>query len=263
MKQIDRTTLINASFVLAGAACILVFGNLLPIRGYRFVASIATPLLCFWVGMLIRYKVGEPKRWVVAIATILMIASYGYSFYALSHFTSVSVFYQWWGIMLLGFILPWDYLYQYRDREGGKSGILLLFSVLVCCVLKLVNDRMTDIALPSPVADLGAMLAYVTLFALPFATIIPVYFAAEFSLSKAGQWLGGQKWFRLVTVIAAACSFLQIIVNLMFVPGWDVQMWQLTRLFVQPFMIYLIIVICRIIRQLRKKEMTWKEVFCI
>ncbi len=263
MKLIGRTTLINASFVLAGAACILACGNLIPIRGYRFVASIATPLLCFWGGMLIRCKVGEPKWWVVAMAAMLMIASYGYSFYALSNFSSVNIFYQWWGIMLLGFILPWDYLYQHRDQEGIKSGIILLISALAFSTLDLVNERMTDVALPAPVDDLGTLLSSVTLYVLPFAAIIPVYFAAEFSFSKAGQWLVEKKWFRWIIGIAAAYTFLKIIVDLVFVPVWDVQMWQLTQLFVQPFTIYLIIVICRIVRKLKKKEITWKEVFCI
>lgn len=255
---------------MAGGACLLLIAGQnfnpygpLPIKGFQFIANLAMPMLCFWVGMLIRHKVGKPKQWVIAIAGALMVASYCYSIYALSHFSSVNIFYQWWGIMLLGFILPWEYLYQHRDQEGIKSGIILLISALAFSTLDLVNERMTVVTLPAPVDDLGTLLSSVTLYVLPFAAIIPVYFAAEFSFSKAGQWLGEKKWFRWIIGIAAAYTFLKIIVDLVFVPVWDVQMWQLTLLFVQPFTIYLIIVICRIVCKLRKKEITWKEVFCI
>lgn len=271
MEQINKQTIKNASFVLAGGACLLMIAGhffhspygLLPIKGFQFVASLAIPTLCFWVGMLIRYKVGKPKWWVIAIASALMVAAYGYSFYALSHLTWINIFYQWWGLMLLGFILPWDYLYEHRDPEGVKAGILLLISALAFGALDLVHERMTMVTLPSPVDDLGALLSAVTLYVVPFATILPVYFAAEFSFSKAGQWLGEKKWFRWLIGIAAAYTFLMTITGMMADPSWDVQMWQLTWLLVQPFTVYLIVVICRIIRKLGKKEMTWKEVFAI
>ena len=270
MKQINKQTFKSASFVMAGGACLIgLIGHYLRIdgplhvRGIQFLTSLVIPALCFWVGMLIRYKVGKPKCWVVAIAAALMVASYCYSFYALSHFTWENIFYQWLGLILLGFLLPWDYLYQHRDPDGIKSGILLMISALVFGALELVNGRMMTVDMPSPVDDLGALLSSVSLFILPLATIVPVYFAAEFSLSKAGQWLGEKKWYRWVIGIAAVYSFLMTITGMMFFPRWDVQMWLLTRLLVLPFSIYLIIVISRIIRKMGKKELTWKEVFAI
>lgn len=270
MERIEKQTFKNASFVMAGGACLIgLIGHYLRIdgplhvRGIQFVTSLVIPTLCFWVGMLIRYKVGKPRWWVLAIAAALMVAAYCYSFYALSHFTWVNIFYQWWGLVLLGFTLPWDYLYQHRDSDGVKSGILLLISALVFGALKLVNGRMMTVDMPSPVDDLGALLSSVSLYILPLATIIPVYFAAEFSFSKVSQWLGEKKWYRWIIGIAAVCSFLMTIAGMMFFPRWDVQMAQLTQLFVQPFSIYLIIVFCRIIRKFGKKEMTWKEVFAI
>ena len=169
MGHIEKNTFKNASFVMAGGAALLMiagrlFTGILPIRGFQFVAGLAIPTLCFWVGMLIRYKVGKPKWWVLAIAAALMVAAYCYSFYALSHFTWVNIFYQWWGLVLLGFTLPWDYLYQHRDSDGVKSGILLLISALVFGALKLVNGRMMTVDMPSPVDDLGALLSSVSLY---------------------------------------------------------------------------------------------------
>ena len=266
MELINKQTFKNASFVMAGGACLIgLFGHYLRIdgplhvRGIQFITSLVIPTLCFWVGMLIRYKVGKPKRWVLAIAAVLMVAAYCYSFYVHTIPVWLNIHYQWWGLLLLGFILPWDYLYQHRDPDGIKSGILLLISALAYSVLDLVNERMEIVSMPAPVNDLGFLLASVTTIVLPLMALLPVYFAAEFSFSKAGQWLGSRKWYQVICWIAATIFFVSILLDLPHMRG-NMLVWHLTQLIVQPVTVYLIIVVCRIIR---KKEKTWKEVFVI
>lgn len=257
----------NASFVVAGGACLLMIAGhffyspdgLLPIKGFRFVAALAIPMLCFWAGMLIRWKVGKLRWWVLAIAAALMFATYVYSFCIQDW---LNVRFQWWGLILLGFILPWDYLYERRDPDGVKSFIVLLISALAFSTINLVNSRMMAVTMPSPVDDLGSVLKSVTKYTLPFVAVLPAYFAVEFSFSKAGQWLGSKIWFRIICWIAAATVFINIISNLSSIGG-DILVWRLTQLAVQPVTVYLFVVICRIICNLRKKEMTWKEVLNI
>lgn len=268
MERIKKQTIKSASFVLAGGACLLALlvqifsqDGIVTIRGIRLLNGLVTPALCFWLGMLIRWKVGKPKSWILYIAGVLMCVSYYYGSYAITR-NGISIFYHWWGLILLGFILPWDYLYDRRDPEGIKSGIVLLLSALVFCTIDLVNERMRIVAMPTPLDDLGALLATATLNVLPFVTILVVYFAAEFSFSKAGQWLGSRKWFRIICWIAAAILFIHIAISL---PGMhrDILAWRLTQFAVLPITVYLIIVICRIVCKLRKKGMTWKGVFSI
>jgi len=269
MEQLDKHTIKSASFVLAGGACLLAIlvqlfsqDGIVTIRGIRLLNGLVTPVMCFWLGMLIRWKVRKPNSWILGIAGALMFLSYFYGSYAIANYSWIDIFYQWWGLILLGFILPWDYLYDRRDPEGIKSGIVLLLSALVFCTIDLVNERMRIVAMPTPLDDLGALLATVTLNVLPFVTILVVYFAAEFSFSKAGQWLGSRKWFRIICWIAAAILFIHIAISL---PGMhrDILAWRLTQYAVLPITVYLIIVICRIIRKLSKKDKTWKEVFAI
>ena len=249
----------NVSFVVAGGACLLMIASLLPIRGFHFISALAIPVLCFWVGMLIRFKVGRPKWWVLASAAALMVATYVCGFCSQDW---LNVQFQWWGLILLGFILPWNYLYERRDPDGIKSFIVLLISALAFSTINLVNSRMMAVTMPSPVDDLGSVLKSVTKYALPFVAVLPAYFAVEFSFSKAGQWLGSKVWFRIICWIAAAVVFVNVVSSL-FGLGGDVLVWRLTQLIVQPITVYLLVVICRIIGKLSKKEMTWKEIYAI
>ena len=265
MEQIDKLTFKNASFVMAGGVCLmgligyfLHIGGTLYVRGIQFVTSLVIPTLCFWVGMLIRFIISKSRKLVLCILGALMCVSYGYGICAMSHLGWIAIVYQWWGLILLGFILPWEYLYQHRDLDGIKSGIILLISALAYCAVDLVNERMRIVPIPSSVSDLGELLFSVTKIVLPFVTILTVYFAAEFSFSRAGQWLGSKKWFQVICWIAAVLLFAILILQF---NRWNrlSMMWQITRILVQPVTVYLVFVIVRIIRKSGK----WKEVFTI
>lgn len=271
MGEIGKQTFKNASFVMAGGACLVgLIGHFLyhdgplHVRGIQFLTSLVIPTLCFWVGMLIRYKVGKPKWWALAIAGVAMLASLYFSRHTVNilHWMEIRLF--WYFIALVGFLMPWNYLYERRDKNGYISTVLLVITVFTYAAIELCWQRMgTSIMLPKH-EDIATLLLVVTTNILPIAAIPPLFFAAMFSQSDAGQWLGEKKWFRWVVGIAAAVSFLGILPDLRF--DFTLDPLFLTRwvqLFVQPVTIYLIIVICRIIRKLSKKEMTWKEVFAI
>lgn len=263
----DKNNVTNASFVLAGGACLLMIAGQvfsphegLHIRGFYLLNRIVVPLLSLWVGMLIRFCAGKPKWWGIIIVSIAMIASYIVCLFVPSTPYWLSERFQWYGILLLGILLPWEYLWENRDKSGIKSIVLFLLSTLAFCALDLVHDRMEVIKLPAPYEDLGTLLCSVSKLIAPIVLLLPVFFAAEFSLSDPGQWLGRQKWFKWITVIAAIIFFIASLFNIFGTWG-GLFMRCLMMLAVQPFTIYLIIVICRILRKLRKKDMTWKEVF--
>lgn len=270
MERPDKQFFKNASFVLAGIAFLLMIAahfcnspyGALPIKGFRYVAGWAIPLLCLWVGMLLRFKVRKPKWWILTIAAVAMVVCYFFSFRARMIPDWLSIRYQWWGLILLGFLLPWDYMFEHRDKDGIKSFVLLLISALAYSTLDFIYDRMTIVALPAPTEDLGALIGSVTGYMLPFVTLLPLYFATEFSFSKAGQWIGSQKWVRWIVGIVSVVFFVSFLVDCtrLHRPFF---MWHLTQLLMQPFTIFLIVIICRILRKLQNKEITWKEVFDI
>lgn len=269
MEQPDKQTIKNASFVLAGGACLLIFaGQLfspegpLPIPGFHLLVDLAIPLLCLWTGMLIRFRTGKPKWWLLTIVALAMIALYYCSFREVQFLKWLYVRFQWYGLICLGFLLPWEYLYEIRDKDGIKSFVLCVISSLAYCALNLVNQRMTVVTLPAPYEDLGVLLKTVSQFITPLALLPPIYFASLFAFSAPGLWLGEKKWFRWIAGVGAIIVFLAMVFNLQLT--WlSVLLWQLPMLLVQPVTIYLIVVIYRIIRKLGKKELTWKEVFAI
>ena len=269
MERFDKQTIKNSSFVLAGGACLLMIANQLfapngdyPIKGFFILAALAIPMLCLWAGSLIRFRIGKPKWWLSGIVALAIIVLHYCSFKESQSLHWLHIRFQWYGTICLGFLLPWEYLYRTRDREGIKSIILCIITTLTFCVIDLVNQRMTVIKLPAPYDDLDVMLNTITQFIMPLATFVPIYFAAMFSYSDAGQWLGRTKWFRWVAGIAAVIVFLALIFNLQIF--WTpVFLWQIPQVLVQPFTIYLVIVICRILRKQGRKVNTWKEVFSI
>ena len=159
--------------------------------------------------------------------------------------------------------MPWDYLYERRDKDGYISAALLVITVFTYAAIELCWQRMgTSIMLPKH-EDIATLLLVVTTNILPIAAIPPVFFAAMFSFSNAGQWLGEKKWFRWIVGVATVVVFMMQLSRPLFpiFSQWTAPNWIIVL--VQPVTIYLIIVICRIIRKLGKKEMTWKEVFAI
>ena len=269
MEQINKQTFKNASFVMAGGACLIgLIGHYLRIdgplhvRGIQFVTSLVIPTLCFWVGMLIRYKVGKPKWWVLAIAGVAMLASLFFSRHDVNIFHWMRIRLFWYFIALLGFLMPWNYICERRDKDGYVSAILLVITVFTYGAIELCWQRMgTSIMLPT-YEDIATLLLVVMTNILPIAAIPPVFFAAMFSFSDAGQWLGSKKWFQwIVGIVAVICFLMQlerplIPFSMVRLPNWIIVL-------VQPVTIYLIIVLCRIIRKLNKKGMSWKEIFSL
>ena len=212
--------------------------------------------------MLIRFRTGKPKWWQLTIVAVVMAALFYCSFREVQFLKWLYVRFQWYGLICLGFLLPWEYLYEFRDKDGIKSFVLCVISSLAYCALNLVNQRMTVVTLPAPYEDLGVLLKVVSQYITPLALLPSIYFASLFAFSTPGQWLGEKKWFRWIAGGVAVIVFLAFVFNLQLT--WlSVLLWQLPMLLVQPVTIYLIVVIYRIIRKLGKKELTWKEVFAI
>ena len=268
----DKNTFKNASFVLAGGACLLMIAGhffhspdgALPIKGFRFVAALAIPTLCFWVGMLLRHLCGKVKWWALAVAAVLAGVSFYLSRHTVNNLGWSEIRFLWYFLMLAGFLLPQDYLYDRRDKEGIKSFVLLVITALFYGSFELYWGRVYPFCMKPQFEDMAVLLMVVTTNMIPLAALLPVFFAAEFSLSNPAQWLGGQKWFRWIVGIAAFICFCGSLSGVFaHSPLFFFSLNRKIQFFVQPFTIYLIIVICRIIRKLWKKEMTWKEVFAI
>lgn len=214
MKQID-TSLKKASVALAGGAClVLVLGRLFssyagiaPVPGLWLVTQLAIPMLCLWCGMLVHFRIGQPKPWLPVLVGLLAAGALagrmvgtGFSYilrellFLLFHF-------------LLGVLLPWDHIRENGDRVGGKSALLCLLTAFVYAALRLVQQRLDGGVMKPENADMEELFKNVLRIAQPLASVLPLLFASEFAFSKAGQWLGSRKWFFWLSAPAAVFCF--------------------------------------------------------
>ena len=275
MKSIDPS-LRNASVLLAGGACLVpVLARFfspygwLPVRGAWLASMLVIPLLCFWCGMLLHYRVGGKARvWLQAAAGLAA----AYMFYlsrhtvnapSLSEMASTYLF-----AFFLGIALPWDHLRENGDHVGAKSAVLCVLTALSYTALYVVWQRL-DCKMQPRFADMEQFLLVLTTNMLPLAMVPPLLFATEFSFSKAGQWLGSRKWFMWLAVPAALYCFL----GAWFHRPWGIALdlsWETARLIqllVQPITVYLMIVIGRLVVKLCKGAKqdcpSWKDIFTI
>ena len=273
MKSIDPS-IRNASVLLAGVACLVpvlarIFSpyGWLPIRGAWLASMLVIPLLCFWCGMLLHYRVGGKARvWLQAAAGLVA----AYMFYlsrhtvnapSMSEIASTYLF-----AFFLGIALPWAHLRENGDHIGVKSAVLCVLTALTYTAIYVVWQRL-DCKMQPRFADMEQFLLVLTTNMLPLAMVPPLLFATEFSLSKAGQWLGSRKWFLWLAVPAALYCFL----GAWFQRPWGIALdlsWEtarLIRLLVQPITVYLMIVIWRVAAKLfnglRQDYPSWKDVF--
>ena len=273
MKPLDPS-LRNASVLLAGGACLVpvlarIFSpyGWLPVRGAWLASMLVIPLLCFWCGLLLHYRVGG-KAWVWLQAVAGLVAAF--MFYlsrhtvnapSLSEMASTYLF-----AFFLGIALPWDHLRENGDHVGAKSAVLCVLTALSYTALYVVWQRL-DCKMQPRFADMEQFLLVLTTNMLPLAMVPPLLFATEFSFSKAGQWLGSRKWFMWLAVPAALYCFL----GAWFHRPWGIALdlsWEtarLIRLLVQPITVYLMIVIGRVAAKLFKGSRqdcpSWKDVF--
>ena len=267
MKQIielvnDRSRTVNASFTLAGAACLLYiacglfcpedYGGYLHIKGFWYLSNLIAPMLCFWVGMLLRWKFEQPKEWLVAAIAIAAAVEYGiYVWLQISNPLSLNANHLRIAVLLTGFVLPWKDLSRTADPDGWKSLVLCLLSTLVFCVVNYASALTNQ-------AGYAAQMKIAVDVAWPVALLLPIWFAAEFALSKAGQWLGSQKWYRWMSGFAAVWYFIGATVSVVdsfSLPGpWDYILWPWIIFLVQPVTVYLLHLLADVIRDRREKH---------
>ena len=268
----NDSSLRNASVVLAGCACLVpilarVFYpySWLPVRGAWLASMLVIPLLCLWCGMLLHYRVGGKARiWMQVLCGLIA----AYMFYLSRHTVNapgidgLAAYYLF--AFFLGAALPWDHLRENGDHLGVKSAVLCGLTTVIYTALYVIWMRLSigEVMIPE-CDDMRQFLIVLMTNMLPLAMVPSLLFASEFAFSRAGQWLGGQKWFHWLAIPAALYCFIGAWFRR---PSWialDIS-WDsalLIRILVQPVTVYLMVVICRILRGLALHRIEWKNVF--
>ena len=236
----------NATFVLAGAACLLFIISLLhsdgfiPIKGIWTLFPLALPLLGFWYGMFFRQISSNPKWWVRIIVTLAAA-------FLLVKLATDQVFYEYTNALrtllfvMLGFVVPIET--GDNGESSLKTGALVLLSVLAYTISEFSFDRINVAHMAEGYQDTKEMMSNVLKFGIWAPTFLAVWFSAKFSFSGAGQWLGSRNWFRWISSIAMVYVFIYRFGELFM---WWLEWWMILDILFQPVTVYLGIVFYRL-----------------
>ena len=263
---------VNASFLMAGCACMAMVVNHLAfsfspyslesaIPGWSFMASLANPVLFAWAGLLLRRRSGTQRKWLSAAVAVLVLFLLGMHHHFLNYWG-------WWerlpflylASLGIGYLFPPSMTGEAGRRKGIEYIVLLICSVISYTACAVVSGRIQWGGMPPELHEMSDLMVRLMDVAEPLLTVVVLYFAVMFSFSGYGQWLGERSWFRGIAIGMEAYSFLMSLGNL---PWGLYHRGMFLTFFVQPVTVYLVIVLCRLIRRKAKGggKASWKESF--
>ena len=242
---------------MAGATCIVlvlnhlayVFTNytssLMP--GWDYLSTACYPIIFLWVGLLLRCRFNKPRlvvRYGILVATLVLLYWYGMapqgtgwllrSTYLDLVFTGV------------GYLVPLGMLEEAGRRKGWEYLLMLLVSVVCYTSISVLASRLRVGEMTPKFKDMESLVRSLSFQAEYLVLFLTLYFVLMFSFSQVGQWIGGQKWFRIPAIVAAVLSFLVALGNIVIHPTLR---FGIARFIVQPVFVWLVVVLVRLIKK--------------
>lgn len=265
-----RKRYVNASVLLAGGACLaMVINHLVNVAslyesvlpGWSFLCGLCTPVLCLWVGLLLRIRFRNP-RWWVRVLVLLVVLFFLYRF---RHFLN---YWFWWksnpnlylAMLGIGYLVPQEMLEDAGKRKGWEYLVLLLLSVFCYAAVAVVNSRLHYMTQMPELQEMELLMERLTNDVEPLLVLLTGYFAVMFSFSRLGQLIGGKAWFRGLVIVPAVYTFLATLGNLAIHSWrWD---YYLIPLLVNPVTVYMVVLAVRLARRKRDggDPKPWKEI---
>ena len=254
----------NASFTMAGAACLVLLFNFLLTRmgtwerpmvpGFHYLTGLCYPILAAWVGILLRNRFRTP-HWAVQII-LFVAAGAGIWFYAQSE-------HNWWwplrrwlclSVVALGYLLPPSELDSASERRGWHYLALALMAVFCYAATSLTQQRLLSGSVMDPENfEMERLLETVLAWAEPLLTVIATYLVTLFSFSKVGLTLGASDWIRGIVAVPFVILFICRVVVL-FTEPLSAPYTSVVMLLLQPATVYIVIVASRLIKSLVRHD---------
>lgn len=264
----------NASVVLTGGVGLLLvvgglirqatpYGEMSPVPGLSFLMGLGWPVLCIWAGMFLRQWFRNPSWWVQALVACATVFCLYESRHSLAWWDTLPC--QYLMCIGAGYLVPEGMSTTASGRKGWEYLMLLMAAAFCYTAESVVAGRLQwhPWAFGVEHEDMKRLTQWLLLNCEPLLILLAGYFAVMFSFSQSGQWLGSRDWFCGMCVTLIVTLFLASLSNSVQL-GFRRLFWTyFLQFLVQPVTLYLVVVICRIIRKLRKKTMPWKEVFAI
>ena len=223
------------------------------------INSLVMPILAGWVGILLRKRYPKPSLWTKGLVLAFIPATY------LLWSIGNSNYFMWTGARcqmlycgILGFMLPPERL----EAAGKDRGWLHLTFFLASAFLYVGICRVINHFSVSSFQMLSSEWTRLFVRAMRFIPLaMAICFLAGFSFSAMGQRAGEIKALGIAVQSAASVMFIVSAANVFTRFYGSVYLYRLYCLLVQPACVYLMVVLCRVLRSGIRGKGLMKDLF--
>jgi hypothetical protein len=214
----------SASYMMAGTACMVVILNnvlwhlgseghsLLP--GFGFAAGLATPVLCTWLGIILKHWRGIEKLRLIILLSIIGLALLCAISTQTYYFTPNKCLMECLAMTIMGYIIPENHLKALTNKGMITSRVLLcVSSLLIYTCIAVARNRIFLFLSVWEYADMTDLTLSLLQIAETVSAFAAVYFITAVSFSSTGIALGSLKWVRVLLGIFCILTFVRVVVN--------------------------------------------------
>lgn len=260
--MLNKSVYANASVVVAAGVCLVMAadyiiglvsgaGNPSIFPGFSVMAGLCCPILCFWIGLLVRRWLRNPKWWVQLIVLGVAVMSLYYYRHFAENTRYLPALYL--ALVCLGYLIPPKALLSSTRNKGWISLAMVAVSAFCYTAMTTVRNRLLLGPMIPSHPDMEGMMETVLVNAEPLMVIVVIYFVTQFAFSSIAQDLGRKKWFIWASVVPCAYSFLIALVHLFTMHHYFIVNFTyynpLIDFIIQPVTVYIVIFLAHLIKR--------------
>ena len=229
----------NATFIMAGMACLIPVLDGYGLKGVGYLSPICPTLIGFWLGLLLRDVTGKPRTWFLALVASAASSLAGWLIADdMIRFSTLSMRLTLYA--LLGYLVPFRNVFT-GDNWVRKVAVMAP-SLVILAECSLSYERLRACLDPASYEEWRTIVFLALRIAIGASTLLAVWCMAESAFSKAGQWLGSRRWFRIASAVPMLLVFAGIVADIIESGfGW----WKLPILAAQPVTILAVLMLVR------------------
>ncbi len=229
----------NATFIMAGMACLIPVMDGYGLKGVGYLSPLCPPLIGLWLGLLLRDISGRPRTWFLVLVASAAASLAGWLLADdVIRFPTLSMRLTLYA--LLGYLVPFRNVFT-GDNWVCKVTVLAL-SLVAMAFCSLAYDRLRACLDPASHEEWRAIVFHALHIAIGASTLMAVWWMTECAFSKAGQWLGSRRWFRIASAVPMLLVFAGIVVDII-ESGFD--WWKVPVLASQPVTVTAVLMLVR------------------
>ena len=214
----------SASYTMAGMACMVVILNLVfchlgseghsLLPGFSFIAGLATPVLCTWLGIIIKHWKGNEMHLLIVTLSIIGLAIICFLATDANFFSPNKYLMECLAMTIMGYIIHEKHLEALSKKVMRIPSILLcVSSLLIYTCIAVARNRIYLLPSVLEYADMKNLALSLLLIGETVTAFMAVYFITAVSFSSAGIALGNTKWVRVSLGVFCILAFIWAVVN--------------------------------------------------